>query len=314
MRSLAVTETNLETQRSVVLEERRSRYENQPYGTMLMELFARAYKVQPYRWPVIGSRADIAAATLPQVRAFHEMYYRPENATLCLAGSFEPEEARTEIERYFAPLTNPAGEMYRPFAREPRQYAQVRDFIYDSVPLPGMVMGMHIPDLNHDDYLALSLLARILTSGRSSRLYHSLVYDRRIAQSVLSHAYDLELPGLFIVRAIAAPGHDPEILERAVRDALDDVIAHGVTDEEVARAVNRVEAGMLRGLSAVQSRANLLNSFHVLAGDARRINAQLDRIRAVSVEDIRRAAAVYLGERHSTVLYWLPWPKETAAS
>ncbi|MBN1448196.1 MAG: insulinase family protein [Bacteroidetes bacterium] len=312
MNSLAVTEQTLETQRNVVMEERRSRYDNQPYGTMLMELFARAYKMQPYRWPTIGSMADIQSATLEQVRAFHRMYYRPENATLCLAGDFELSSAQALIEKYFASIRNNDGEMYRPFVHEPPQTTQVRDYVYDSIPLPGLVVGMHIPDMNAPDFIPLDILSYILTSGESSRFYRKFVYEARIAQSILSFAYDLELPGLFIFRLIAQQGKTPEMLESMLWKELDDVRRNGVTESELQKAKNRIETMFVRAVSSLQSRADLLNSFRVLAGDAALLNVHRERIHAVTREDVQRAAATYLTEHNATCLHYLPYPKKSS--
>jgi predicted Zn-dependent peptidase len=312
MRALAVTGENLETQRNVVMEERRSRYDNQPYGTMMMELFARAYKMQPYRWPTIGSMTDIQSATLEQVRAFHAMYYRPENASLCLAGDFDPAEARRLVERYFGEIENGEGEMYRPFVHEPPQTTQVRDYVFDNIPLPGLMVGMHIPDMNAPDFVALDLLASILTSGDSSRFYRRFVYEARIAQSIVSFAYDLELPGLFLFRIIAQQGKSPEMLESMLWKELEDVRRNGVTAQELQKAKNRTETMFVRSVTSLASRADLLNSFHTLAGEAARLNSHRDRIHAVTEEDVRRVASTYLTEHNATCLHYLPYPKKSS--
>jgi zinc protease len=311
MRSLAVTEENLETQRNVVIEERRSRYDNQPYGTMMMELFARAYKMQPYRWPTIGSITDIRAATLEQVRAFHNMYYRPGNASLCLAGDIDTDTALGLVERYFGDIEDHDGAIYRPFVHEPTQTTQVRDYVYDSIPLPGLMVGMHIPDMNSKDFIPLDILSNILTSGESSRMYRSFVHEARIAQSVVSYAYDLELPGLFLFRIIAQQGKTPEMLESMLWRELDDVRRNGVTERELEKARNRFEAGYVHSAVSLQSRADMLNSFRVLSRDAELINHHLDTIRAVTRDDIQRVAACYLTELNATCLHYLPYPKQS---
>lgn len=314
MNALGVTEQNLETQRNVVMEERRSRYDNQPYGTMMMELFARAYKLQPYRWPTIGSMADIQAATLERVRAFHAMYYRPGNATLCLAGDFDTETARTLIETYFGGIKNGDGEIYRPFMHEPPQTTMVRDYVYDSIPLPGLIMGMHIPDMNDPDYVPLDILASILTSGDSSRLHRRMVYDARIAQAVASYAYDLELPGLFLFRAIAQQGKTPAMLETMVWEELDDIRRNGITTAELHKATNRIETTFVRAMSSLQSRADMLNSFHVLGGGTEAVHTHLAKIHAATAEDVQRVASKYLIESNTTCLYYLPYPKTAKES
>jgi zinc protease len=312
MQSLAVTEQNLETQRNVVMEERRSRYDNQPYGTMMMELFARAYKLQPYRWPTIGSMADIQSATLERVQAFHRMYYRPQNASLCLAGDFEIDNAKALIEKYFGGINNYEGEMFRPFVHEPPQTTMVRDYVYDAIPLPALLMGMHIPDMNDPDFIPLDILASILTSGDSSRLYRKLVYEARIAQSVVSFAYDLELPGLFLFRGIAQQGKTPQMLETLIWQELDDVRRNGVTAQELQKAKNRIETSFVRALTSLMSRADMLNTFRVLGGGAEMVHSHLEKINATTREDIQLAASKYLIETNTTCLYYLPYPKKSS--
>jgi predicted Zn-dependent peptidase len=268
--------------------------------------------MQPYRWPTIGSMTDIQSATLEQVRAFHAMYYRPENASLCLAGDFDPAEARRLVERYFGEIENGEGEMYRPFVHEPPQTTQVRDYVFDNIPLPGLMVGMHIPDMNAPDFVALDLLASILTSGDSSRFYRRFVYEARIAQSIVSFAYDLELPGLFLFRIIAQQGKSPEMLESMLWKELEDVRRNGVTAQELQKAKNRTETMFVRSVTSLASRADLLNSFHTLAGEAARLNSHRDRIHAVTEEDVRRVASTYLTEHNATCLHYLPYPKKSS--
>lgn len=310
MRALAVTEENLENQRDVVIEERRSRYDNQPYGTMLMELFARAYKLQPYKHPTIGSIADIRAATLEHVQAFHRMYYQPRNATLCLAGDFDSNEAFRLVNKYFGDIVGDDVELYRPFVHEPPQTTQIRDYVYDSIPLPALMLGMHIPDLNHRDFLPLDVLSQILTSGESSRLHRSFVYEARVAQSIVSYAFDLEMPGLFLFRLIAQQGKSPDMLETMLWRELDDVRRNGVTERELEKAKNRMESSFVHSITSLQSRADMLNTFRVLSRDASLINRQLDHIRAVTLEDVQRVASTYLTENNTACLYYVPYPKQ----
>ena len=256
--------------------------------------------------------ADIQSATLERVQAFHAMYYRPQNASLCLAGDFEVDEAKALIEKYFGGIANGDGEIYRPFVHEPPQSTMVRDYVYDSIPLPGLMAGMHIPDMNEPDFIPIDILSSILTSGDSSRLYRAFVYEARIAQSVLSYAYDLELPGLFLFRSIAQQGKTPEMLEAMLWQQLDDVRRNGVTDEELRKAKNRIETSFVRAMTSLQSRADMLNSFRVLGGATEMVNGHLDKINAVTREDVQRVASKYLIETNATILYYLPYPKKSS--
>ncbi|MBI5648180.1 MAG: insulinase family protein [Ignavibacteriae bacterium] len=313
MRSLRLDEQTLETQRNVVMEERRSRYDNQPYGTMFEELLTRAYKLQPYRWPTIGSMTDIRNATLDDVRAFHAMYYQPRNASLCIAGDIDFDTARRLVERHFADIPSNDGDIYRPWVHEQRQHFQVRDFVYDAVPLPAFLAAMHIPPLAGDEFPALYLLATILTHGASSRLYRRLVHDECIAQTVYSGALGLELPGLFMIRAGAQQGVDLDEIEDAIFDTLAKVREQGVTEAELEKAKNGLEAMTISDLASVQSRADGLNSARILLGDASHVNSDLPRLQAVTADEVQRVANAYLVEENSTVLHYLPWPGEVPA-
>jgi zinc protease len=312
MRAMRLDQQTLDTQRNVVTEERRSRYDNQPYGTIYEELFSRAYKMAPYKWPTIGSIADITNASLDDVRAFHAMYYRPQNASVCIAGDFEPAEAARLVEAHFGDIVNPEGEMYRPFMHEPRQQFQVRDFVYDTIPLPALISSMHIPALDADDFTAIEILSNILSSGDSSRLHRRMVYEERAAQSVMTFALGLELPGLLIFRATTQPGRSAAELEELFFDEVTRLLRDGISAEELEKAKNRLEASFLREAASVQSRADMLNAYRVLSKDTALVNREIPRIRAVQLEDVQRVAREYLTERNATVLYFLPYPPEAA--
>ena len=313
MRSLRLDEQTLETQRSVVMEERRSRYDNQPYGTIYENLFGRAYKLLPYRWPTIGSMDDIRNATLDDVRAFHSMFYRPANASLCIAGDVDVSEAMRLVERHFADIPNGDGDIFRPGAQEEQRRFQVRDFVYDSIPLPAFITGMIIPPLSSEEFPALEILSSILSSGQSSRLYQRFVYRDRIAQNVFSFALGLELPGLFIIRAGAQQGAGLDAIENGVFEELAAIREHGITDAEFEKAKNRLEASVLRDAASVQSRADMLNSCRVLLRDTGRVNSELPRLRAVTAEQVVQAAQRHLTPDNATVLHYLPRPGEASA-
>ncbi len=309
MRSLNISSQNLETQRSVVIEERRSRYDNQPYGTMFEQLFRHAFKLQPYKWPTIGSIEDISAASLDDVVQFHRMFYTPANASLCLAGDFDSGNALDLIQTHFGGIVSLERNPYRPFIREPQQTMQVRNYFFDSVPLPAIVIGFRIPEQSAASFMQFEGAANILSSGRSSRFYNKLVYDLGIAQSVAAFAYGLELPGLFIIRAVARPGVDAGDLERAIWDAIDALIASGPADEEIQKARNSLNASFINNAFGIQSRADLLNMYHVQFGRADKINEEEAQIQQISAQQVQQVAAEYFTARNSTVLHYLPYPK-----
>jgi zinc protease len=296
----------LETQRNVVMEERRSRYDNQPYGTMMENLFSRAYSAQPYKWSTIGSMTDIRNASLEDVRNFHVQFYQPSNASLCVAGHIDRDEVRRIVGRYFGEIQNRQEPIGRNFPLEAPQSAQIRDVVYDSVPLPAVIIGFHIPDMNAEEFPALNLLSHILSLGESSRLYRSMVYEQCVAQSVATYAFDLELPGLFLFRAIAQQGAAPEKIEELFWQEVSRLGRSGIGADELEKAKNKQETMFIHDLVSMQSRADLLNSFHVLAKDTGRINSELRRMRRVTVGDIQNGVCNYLRPENSTLLYYLP--------
>lgn len=306
MLSLNVTEETLELQRSVVMEERRSRYDNQPYGTLYEDLFRTAFAGQPYQWPVIGTMEDIRSMTLEDVRAFHRRFYRPSNASLCISGDFERNEADRLVRLYFDEIPDLNHSIERPPTGIGEQTQQAREIAYDAVPLPAIVISMPIPDMNHPDSIPLELLSLVLSSGDSSRLYQRLVYRDRVAKGVITFAFALELTGLFVFRSTAQKEKAPEEIEERFWEEIRAVREHGITPAELEKAKNQIEASFLRDISTVHSRADLLNMYHVLYRDIERIIHELALIRSVTIEDVHRVAKNYLHERTSTVLYCLP--------
>lgn len=316
MMSLAVTQKNLDNQREVVKEERRTRTDNVPYGTMSEILFRNAYKVQSYKWSVIGSMADLNAASLEDVKAFHSMYYVPNNASLCVAGDIDYEKTKALVKKYFSDIPKGDKQIYRPTVVEPDQPAQVRDYIYDNVRLPAMSLAFHIPEQDHPDFYALDVLANVMSSGRSSRLYQRLVYKDRIAQSSFCSANGLEQPGLFIFRATAQMGKKLETIENTIWEEIKKVQDELVNENELQKAKNRQETGFIIRLMTSQSKADQLNSYYIFSQkdgvskkDAVNINTELKRILMITRDDIQRVAKKYFAKENSTVLYCLPKPK-----
>ncbi|MDH7515804.1 MAG: pitrilysin family protein [Bacteroidota bacterium] len=313
MRTLRLDTETFETQRNVVMEERRSRYDNQPYGRIYESLFERAWKIQPYRWPTIGSMADIRAASLEDARAFHAAYYRPSNASLCIVGDVDAQAAVRLAEKYFGDIPDDGTPILRPGAREPKRSFQVRDLVYDAVPLPAVIIGFHIPPLADDDFLPAEVLSSILASGESSRLRRRLVHAARAAQSVEAYALGLELPGLFIAEAYAQIGHSAQELEDLIFEELAVLRNEGVGEAELAKARNRLETSFVHGVTDIQSRADLLNAYRVLHGDTSGINRELERIRAVTADDLHRIVRSFLIEDNATVVHYLPYPYPSSA-
>ncbi|MCS7229441.1 MAG: pitrilysin family protein [Candidatus Kryptonium sp.] len=306
MTSLNVNQENFDNQREVVKEERRWRVDNRPYGTQWEETFKRLFKVHPYRWPVIGYMEHLNAATVEDAKKFFDTYYVPNNAVLVIAGDIDVEKTKKLIEKYFGDIPRGKHEIKRPNVVEPPLTQQVRDTIYDNIRLPAVFISFKIPKDGEKDYYALDLLANILGSGRSSRLYQKLVYEKRIAQNVNVFAIGMEDAGVFKIDAYCAIGHTPEEVEKEIWNEIEKIRTELVAEKELQKAKNQTEAQIISGYQTVLQKADQLARYYVIHKNTNKINTELDEILSITREDIREAANKYLKPDKSVVLYYLP--------
>ena len=297
--SEVITDEELERQRKVVQNERRQSYENRPYGRAELAIPEAMYPPEhPYHWPTIGSHADIEAATVADVRAFFERFYRPSNASLVVAGDFDPAEARTLVEKYFAwqPRLPPPGRA--PLPAEPRLARDIEIALTDRVQLPRLRLSWHAPALFAPGDADLDMAAHVLGGGKSSRLYRSLVFDKRIAQDVFAYQGSQMLGSLFQVGATAKPGHDLPEIAAAVTAEIDRLAAEGPTDAELARARNTHMADFYKGLDHLQTRANLLNHYQHVLGNPDGVGRDVARYEQTTIASVREAFARVVAGRH----------------
>jgi zinc protease len=302
----AMTEAKLENQRQVVMNERRQRVDNQPYGAAGERLFELLYPApHPYSWPVIGTMEDIAAARLDQIQAFFETYYCPSNAVLTLVGDVEPEAALAAVERYFGDL--PGGSRPAPVqAEEARLPTGLRDLLRDRVALARVYLAFRSPGVRQPGWHATTLLSYVLAEGKSSPVYRDLVWERQQAQSVGAYVYPQELSGTFLMLASLRPGSQPEVVEASLRGHLEALAAHGPRPADLERARNRVTQEIYADLERVDRRAELYSELAVLSGEPAALALEADRYLALSADDLRAAAAALLEPGNGLTLTVLP--------
>jgi zinc protease len=290
----ALTDAKFENQRGVVLNERRQNYENRPYGFAGMALAASLYAPDhPYHWMTIGSADDIRAARLDDVRAFFQTYYRPRNASLALAGDIDTDQVLTMASDYFGPLD--AGNEPPPvtFTTPPAITSEVRLLLEDRVELPRLYMAWHSPALFAQDDAELDLVGEVLASGKTSRLYRTLVYEQRIATEIGASQNSREIGGFFQIVATAAPGRTLAELERAISDVLKGLIEDGPTAAEMERCQAQAEANFMYRLQTVGGfggKGDQLNTYNVYVGDPGFFETDLARYREVTPESMQRAS------------------------
>lgn len=305
-----IDSAGVETQRSVVKEERKQSLENRPYGTFQEQIFAHAYEIHPYKWTPIGSAQYIDMATIDEFRDFYKTFYVPNNATLVIAGDIKIDEAKKLVEKYFSEIPKGSKEIYRPKLVEPKKTKEVRDIVYDNIQLPGVFSAYHMPAQGTEDYYALDMLTNLLSNGESSRLYRSLVDEQRLAIYAGSFPLSLEDPGLFLVYAIANAGINADTVEFALNKEIEKVKNELITEDEFQKIKNQIESDFISSKRKVLGIAMALAKYNIFFGNTNLINTELERYMKVTREDIKRVANQYLNKENRVVLYYLPKNKK----
>ena len=304
MLSLAFSETGLDVQRKVVVEEFKQHYLNQPYGDVWLKLYPAAYTTHPYRWPTIGQEpAHIETATMADVRAFFAKHYAPQNAILVVAGGVSYDEAVRLAEKWFGPIQG--GTPYRrQLPLEPRQTAARHLETTADVPAAALYKVWHMPgraDLR--GYYPADLMSDILGRGKSGRLYRALVQERQLFTGLSASVTGTLDPGLLVVSGKVRDGVTIEEADAAVAEIVEELRTGGVTDDELTKVRNQAESTLVFGEVELLNRAIGLATATLL-GDAGLVNSEADRIRAVTVHDVNAAAQEVLRPDNCTTLYY----------
>ena len=278
-------------ERNVVMEERRMRTENQPIGKLLEEFMATAYKAHPYGEPPVGHSSDIQSYTRDEAKRFFETYYGPGNLTIAIVGDVDPGQAKKLAHKYFSRI--PARPAPPPVETiEPKQQGERRVTIFEKSQ-PIVIMGYHKPDMYDPDNAVFDAISDILGNGRTSRLNQVLVKEKKIAIAAggFSGLLGGKYPDVFLFFAVPAQGHTAEECEEALLEEIDKIRNELVKESELAKARTRARAGLIRGMGSNRGLGAALTQAHALRGDWREVFYSLDRIDAVTSEDIQRVAA-----------------------
>ncbi len=305
MQNLLLDPKEFLSERDVVKEERRMRYEDDPTSTMVEQMMATAFLSHPYHWPVIGWMADIGNLTRDDLYKHYKTYYAPNNATIVVVGDFDTRKLLPEIEKYFGSIPR-GSEVPAVGAVEVKQLGERRIIVKKEAELPAVFAGYHTPDLKNPDSYALEVLQSVLSSGKSSRIYKSLVYEKQIALYAGGDYDNISNdPNLFYVYAGVMPGKTTEEVEKALYAEIDKLKTTPVADEELQKAKNQIEAGFIMGQDSVFFQAMLLGQYETVA-NWKMLEKYLDGIRAVTKEDIQRVVKEYFSEDNRTVGILVP--------
>jgi zinc protease len=302
-------QAKLANQRDVVRNERRQSHENAPYGVVQEALFHELFpKDHPYYGEVIGSHADIEAARLKDVRDFFSKYYTPNNASLSIAGDFDPKAIKVQIEKYFG--TIPRGpELPKLEVKTPPITSERRTVVTDTVELPRIYMAWFGPPILTQGDAENDMVGQILGGGKTSRLYQTLVHDKQIAQDVNAYNQSLMLTSVVTIEATARPGVKPEDLEKAIDEVLADFRAKGPTLAELDRARNVTQSQTVQQLQTTGRVADLLNSYNHYLHDPGYLQKDYERYEKLTIDDVKRRAETGLTKNGRVVVYGVPGKK-----
>ena len=313
MRSPAITQENVDNQREAVKEERRLRVDNQPYGRTSETISELAFENFANEHSIIGSMADLDAASLEDFTEFFKTYYAPNNAVLSIAGDVDPAETLVKVRKYFENI--PSGPPPPKLdTAEPPQKEERRTVVQD--PLARLTLvdtAYQVPGGLNPDMDALSALASVLGAGRSSRLYDSLVRQQQIAVQVYAGVQQSKGPGLFYLEAMTAPGRDPADVEKAMYAEVEKVQKGPIQEWELEKARNAARRSLVSSLRSSLQRAILLARYSVFFDDPGIINTRYERIASLKLEDLHRVARQYVVPTNRTVVVTVPAKKEAPA-
>jgi zinc protease len=304
----ALTAEKFETQRDVVLNERRQNYENRPYGLAGVALAAALFAPEhPYHWLTIGSAEDLRAMSLAEVREFFSTYYHPANASLTLAGAISAEHGLELAEKYFGNI--PAGPQPAPVTANGSLPQHVRLLMEDRVELPRLYLAWHAPAMFAPDDAELDLAADLLSHGKTSRLYKRLVYEKQMATDVVVYQHSRELSGLFQIATTAAPGVSLEDLHAVVVATLNELVADLPTASELERARAQTDAQFIYRLQTIGGfggKSDQLNAYNVFRGDPGYFAVDRRRYESATPESIGAALRRWIDQRPYVALGVVP--------
>ncbi len=311
MANLALTDANLASEREVVKEERRFRVDNQPIGRAVELLTAMAYDANPYHWPTLGWMSDLDAITLDDCKDYYAIHYAPDKAVVVIAGPTSHADNMRLVEKYFGAL-KPGRPAPRVATGEVPQHGVRAATLEVEAQLPLLLGGYKVPPDSSADTPVIEVIANLLSTGESSRLYRKLVYDDQSALFASGLAIGRKDVGIFYAFCAAKPGRDRDSLEATFFHEFERLATDDVSADELSRVQNQLEAQFVFGLEQVQDRATNVALATLIGGDPKRAASRVERWRAVTAADIRRVAATYLVPANRTRVWVVPAPRRAS--
>ncbi|MGE3403144.1 MAG: M16 family metallopeptidase [Vicinamibacterales bacterium] len=293
-------------EREVVKEERRMRVDNQPYGRLAEIIYDKTFTAHPYKHQTIGSMADLEAASLGDVREFHQTYYVPENAVLTVVGDFDSAQVLQMVTQYFGRVPKARRPVPRDIPREPPQAQEERYVVEEEWPLPAVIVAYHITYDGHPDSYPLHITSKVLSDGQSARIPRKLIYEKRLALSAFGSGNILEDPNLFYAVAIVQPGRTVQEVEQALIAEFDLLRNEAISERELQQAKNQFARDYIVSRESNEEKATHLSHAAVIHNDITTADGEFDIFVNTTTADVQRVARTYFTEQNRTVIHIVP--------
>jgi zinc protease len=312
-KNLTPTLENLTSEREVVKEERRMLVDNSPFGAIFEQLLNTVFVAHPYHWYIFGFMTDIENITLDDLKNHYKVYYTPNNVTAVVVGDVNPKEVMKLMHKYYddIPAQPPPPKVG---TVEPEQRGERTAYIHKIAQVPAFMVGYHIPEFGHPDTYPLSVAARVLFTGQSSRLYQKMVYQDQSALHVGGNCFLLEDPGLFYSFAVMQPGHTAEAGRNTLFEEIERLKTEPIDEKELQKAKNQLEAKFIFGLQSVSDKGSQIGYYQTLLGDYNKLFEEVRKFQQVTAEDVMRVAKKYFDEKNRNLVVLVPETPEEHTS
>lgn len=306
-----INKIGVDTQNEVVKEEKRTRYDNQPYGRFQMVVKENLFKKHPYRWTTIGAMEHLDAATLEEFQAFNKKFYIPNNAVLVVAGDFQKDQAKKWIEQYFGSIPKGAPITRTEYIEEPITETIKARFEDHNIQIPAVITAYRTPSMKTRDARVLELISSYLSDGKSSKLYKKIVDEKKIALQTGAFSNSQEDYGMYIIFGLPMPQHTADDILREIDEEILKLQTELISEKDYQKLQNKFDNNFVNSNASIEGIAENLATYYLLYGDINLINTEIELIHSITREEIREVAKKYLNPNQRLVLDYVPTAEKT---
>ncbi|RKS99192.1 putative Zn-dependent peptidase [Flavobacterium sp. 123] len=301
-----INKIGVDTQNEVVKEEKRTNFDNRPYGNILTVVKENMFKNHPYRWNTIGSMKDLDAATLEEFQAFNKKFYTPNNAVLVVAGDFEKGQAKEWIRKYFGPIKKGEVVTKQVFTEEPITETIKATYEDPNIQIPMIVASYRTPSMKTRDARVLDMISSYLSDGKSSKLYKKIVDDKKMALQIGAVGFSQEDYGMYIVYGLPMGTYTTEDLLKEIDEEIVKIQTDLISDKDFQKLQNKFDNNFVNANASVEGIAENLATYYLLYKDVNLINSEIELYHSITREEIREVAKKYLNANQRLILDYIP--------